>query len=173
MTKDILFIMTGGTIDAEAYADPKHPPKNAIPLKDSLVPMAVEELGYADDCRFFQWMMKDSKDFTEVEIYALSVFIKQRRANHIIMTHGTDRMAITASELSKQMAGSEKTIVITGSTVPLANGRGSDAPDNLRFAIETIEHLSAGVHVVMHCRHFRPGFFRKNLSTMRFEEIQE
>ncbi len=170
--KDILFIMTGGTIDAEAYPDPQHPPKNAIVLKDSLVPMAVEELGYAPDCRFFQWMMKDSKDFTEVEIYALSVFIKQRRAQHIVVTHGTDRMAQTAAELAKQMQGTGKTVILTGSMMPLANGRASDAYDNLRFAVETIDQLKPGVHVVMHQRLFAPGHFRKNRQTMRFEESE-
>jgi len=169
--KDILFIMTGGTIDAEGYADPEHPPKNAIPLKDSLVPMAVEELGYAPDCRFFQWMMKDSKDFTEVEIYALSVFIRQRRASHIIVTHGTDRMAQTAGELQKQLKDAQKTIILTGSMLPLANGSASDAPANLRFAIETIEQLPPGVHVVMHERLFVPGRFQKNIKNWRFEEI--
>jgi len=168
--RDILFVMTGGTIDAEAYPDPKRPPKKAFPLRDSLVPQAVEELGYADDCRFFQWMMKDSKDFSPAEIYAMSVFIEQRRAQHIIITHGTDRMPENSRELAKRMQGSGKVVIFTGAMLPLSNGRMSDAYDNLRYAIETIERLPAGVHVVMHGRLFSPATVKKNFAAQRFEE---
>ena len=168
--KDILIIMTGGTIDAEPYADPAHPPKHAIPLRDSLVPQAVEKLGHADDCRFFQWVMKDSKDFTKSELYAMSVFIKQRRAEHIIITHGTDRMPENSRELMRLMEGSDKTVVFTGAMVPLSNGKQSDAYDNLRFAIEQMESWPKGVHVVMHGKQFGPSRVRKNFTTRRFEE---
>ena len=168
--KDTLIIMTGGTIDAEAYPDPARPPKDAIPLKDSLVPGAIEELGYGEDCRFFQWMMKDSKAFTPAEIYAMSVFIKQRRAEHIIITHGTDRMAENSRELSRLMKDSGKVVAVTGSMLPLSNGRHSDGYDNLRYAIEHIESWPAGVHVVMHARKFDPSRLKKNFVTQQFEE---
>lgn len=172
MSRDILIIMTGGTIDAEAYPDPSRPPKNAFPLKDSLVPQAVEELGYSEDCRFFQWMMKDSKDFVSAEIYAMSVFIKQRRARYIIVTHGTDRMPETSRELAQLMKDSDKVVILTGSMLPLSNGRQSDAYGNLRFAIEQVETLPAGVHVVMHGRLFAPARLKKNFSTHQFEEAE-
>ena len=168
--KDILIIMTGGTMDAENCPDPARPPKTVITLKDSLVPLAVEELGYGSDCRFFQWMMRDSKEFTPAAIYAMAVFIKQRRAQHIIITHGTDRMAENSRQLAKEMQGSDKVVIMTGSMVPLANGRESDGYENLRYAVEHIESLPAGVHVVMHGRTFDPVRLQKNLSTQRFEE---
>jgi L-asparaginase len=171
MTKDILIIMTGGTIDAQPYADPARPPKNVQPLKDSLVPDAVATLGQDSECRFFQWMLKDSKDFTAAELHALAVFINARRADHIIVTHGTDRMAENSSELKKQMQGSNKTVIMTGSMLPLSNGRESDAYDNLLFAIEHIEALKPGVYVVMHTRLFEPGRFKKNFTTRKFEEV--
>lgn len=169
--KDILIIMTGGTIDAEAYPDPARPPKNAIPLKDSLVPQAVEEMGHAGDCRFFQWMMKDSKDFTSAEIYAMSVFVRQRRAEHIIITHGTDRMPENSRQLAELLKESGKTVIVTGAMLPLANGQASDGYENLRFAIERMEALAPGVHVVMHGRLFTPSKLRKNFTTRQFEEI--
>jgi L-asparaginase len=169
--KDILIIMTGGTIDAEPYPDPARPPKNVQPLRDSLVPDAVAALGHGKDCRFFQWMLKDSKDFTEAELHALAVFIKARRAEHIIITHGTDRMAENSIELSKKMKGSGKTVVMTGSMLPLSNGRISDGYDNLLYVIEHIETLKPGVYVVMHSRIFLPGKFKKNFTTRKFEEI--
>lgn len=168
--RDILFIMTGGTIDAEAYPNPARPPKKAIPLRDSLVPQAVAELGLTEDCRFFQWTMKDSKDFLPPEIYAMSVFIKQRRAAHVIITHGTDRMPETSRELDKLMQGSGKTVIFTGSMLPLANGRQSDAYENLRYCIGHIDTLAPGVHVVMHGRLFAPARLKKNFETKRFEE---
>ncbi|MFW0778006.1 MAG: asparaginase domain-containing protein [Rickettsiales bacterium] len=168
--KDILFMMTGGTIDAEAYADPARPPKQSIMLRDSLVSETVIALGYADDCRFFQWTMKDSKDFTVSELYAMAVFIKQRRAQHIIITHGTDRMPENSRILANELAETDKTIIMTGSMLPLANGVESDAPENLRYAIEHIESLPAGVHVVMHAQLFNPSRLIKNYDTFRFEE---
>jgi L-asparaginase len=170
MPKDILVIMTGGTIDAEPYGDPARPPRYAIPLRDSLVPRAVEELGYGADCRFFQWMMKDSKDFSPAEIYALAIFIEQRRAQHFIITHGTDRMPENSRELQKQLAGTEKTVVMTGAMLPLANGPASDGYDNLRAAIAHVEQWPPGVHVVMHGRRFDPQKVKKDFATRRFEE---
>jgi L-asparaginase len=169
--KDILFIMTGGTIDAEPYPNPASPPRHAIALKDSVVPDAVAALGLAGDCRFFQWMMKDSKDFTKDEIYALSVFVRQRRAMHIVITHGTDRMAEAARELSRLLKDSGKVVALTGAMVPLTNGAASDAYENLRFVIGEMETWQPGVYVVMHGRRFEAGRVRKNFTTMQFEEV--
>lgn len=170
--KDILVIMTGGTIDAEAYPDPANPPPNAVPLKDSAVPDALHAMGYDDDCRCYQWLMKDSKEFTERNLDELATMIRERRAQHIIITHGTDRMPENSRDLMKFLGSTDKTVIMTGAMIPLANGKESDGYENLRFAVENIEKWPPGVHVVMHGRRFDPARVRKNFSSLRFEEVR-
>ena len=168
--KDVLVIMTGGTIDAEAYPDPKNPPPNATPLRDSAVPDALHKLGYDDVCRCYQWLMKDSKEFTPKNIEILATMIRERRAKYIIVTHGTDRMPENSRALSAALGNTDKTIVITGSMIPLANGKDSDGYDNLRYTVDTIDSWPAGVHVVMHGKRFDSARVKKNFEALRFEE---
>ena len=53
----------------------------------------------------------------------------------MIVLHGTDTMAYTASALSFALQNLEKTVVVTGSQIPLVS-EGSDALANVKLAIE-------------------------------------
>jgi len=165
--KDCLVIMTGGTIDAEPY---KKTPRNVKLLEHSIVPDAVEELGLAKNCRFLQWLMKDSKDFKKSDAEQLAEFIEARRARHIVVTHGTDRMPQHSRRLEKLLEGTDKTVIVTGSMTPLTHGKRSDAYRNLRVAIEDGADWTAGVHVVMHGKHFHPKGLWKDPDAKRFHQ---
>lgn len=56
-----------------------------------------------------------------------------------VVLHGTDTMAYTASALSFMLAGLQKTVVLTGSQIPLVENR-NDAVDNLLGALTIAGH---------------------------------
>jgi len=57
-----------------------------------------------------------------------------------VVLHGTDTMAYTASALSFMLENLGKTVVVTGSQVPLAEAR-NDAVDNLLGALTIAGHF--------------------------------
>ena len=56
-----------------------------------------------------------------------------------VVLHGTDTMAFTASALSFMLEGLDKTVILTGSQIPLARVR-NDAADNLLGALMIAGH---------------------------------
>lgn len=191
MNKDTLIIMTGGTIDAEAYADPAHPPKVAEMLPNSLIPMTVTQMGHGERCDTLSWRAKDSKHFTDEDMADLARIIRTSRAKNIIITHGTDAMpensrrirALLMEEDKKlredAMAGPErfirgeapefdKRVIFTGAMMPLANGQESDAYQNLEFIFDHMDSWKPGVRAVMHAKCFDPVGLAKDFDTFTF-----
>lgn len=89
---------------------------------------------------------------------------------HIIVTHGTDRMAETARLLA-EAAIEDKTIVLTGAMIPYAFGTSSDGFFNLGSALAFAQVLPPGVYVAMNGRYFDWNKVRKNRQTGFFEEV--
>lgn len=58
-----------------------------------------------------------------------------------IIIHGTDTMAYTASSLSFMLENLNKTVILTGSMLPLAHAR-SDGPDNLIQSLFLASHYN-------------------------------
>ena len=87
----------------------------------------------------------------------------------IVITHGTDSIAETASFLESFDLG--KTIVLTGAMIPYSFGA-SDALFNLGSALAFAQVLSQGVYVAMNGKYYKAGMVKKNRSTGYFEAIQ-
>lgn len=85
--------------------------------------------------------LKDSSNMGREDWVGLAVAIAQRDADWdaFVVLHGTDTMAYTASALSFMLQGLEKTVVVTGSQIPLARTR-NDAVDNLLGALMVAGH---------------------------------
>ena len=64
----------------------------------------------------------------------------------VVITHGTDTMAYTASALSFMLAGVRKPVVLTGSQLPLGHPL-TDAVSNMRHAIVAAMQNVSGVYV--------------------------
>jgi len=193
MKKDVLVIMTGGTIDAEPYTDPAHPPKRATMLTHSMIPTTMEQMGFAQRCDFLPWRAKDSNDFTPEEMRDLAQIIRTSKARYVIVTHGTDAMADHSRDIMQRLQlpdsslrsdhpsgatvpfvrgewpSRDKVVVFTGAMVPLANGPRSDAYKNLHYICENMEGWKPGVRVVMHEKSFAPEGLKKNFATYTFE----
>ncbi|KAJ3287973.1 hypothetical protein HK104_008387 [Borealophlyctis nickersoniae] len=71
---------------------------------------------------------------------ATDIEVNYRLFDAFIVLHGTDTMAFTASALSFMMENLGKTIILTGSQVPLAEVR-NDAVDNLLGALTIAGHF--------------------------------
>jgi L-asparaginase/Glu-tRNA(Gln) amidotransferase subunit D len=183
----ILVIITGGTIDAEAYVDPANPPKIATMLDESAVPAALAQMNLARPYYCFLWLRKDSKEFTEADIKALAQVIKTSGHKDIVITHGTDRMVENSTALHRMLctpakqgearsvefgviAPSNYRIAFTGSMIPLANGNHSDGYRNLRFAMENIGDFPVGVWMAFEGKRFDPHRTIKDFDTYQFIE---
>jgi L-asparaginase/Glu-tRNA(Gln) amidotransferase subunit D len=162
---DTLFILTGGTIDAEPY---EQTPEYITPNRFSVIPAVVTAMHPEKTCGFFTWLLKDSKDFTREEIAELAEIIRGVDQPYIVITHGTDRMPENSRLLAELVGETTKTILFTGSMLPLMNGPESDGFTNLRFALEHVAELPKGVGVVMHGQYFYPERLRKDFEQMRF-----
>lgn len=78
----------------------------------------------------------------------------------VVVLHGTDTMAYSASALSFLLDGLAKPVILTGSQVPLAKAR-SDARENLIASLQLAAH--PGIHEV--CVYFAGKILRGNRST--------
>lgn len=156
MSTRILLIRTGGTIDAQSYADPKHPPHYVTPLApaDSLVARTIATCANHEQVAIHPWnaaqeaqFVKDGQLYTASDIDMLAEVIRSNPHACFILTHGTDSMAENARLLEEKLAGSKKIVVLTGAMVPLSM-QGSDGVETLAFAVAHATVQGAGVHVL-------------------------
>ncbi len=115
-------------------------------------------------------MMLDSLEMRDEDLAIIVYNVRKTPANHILLTHGTDRMVETARVLA-DAAMEGKTIVITGAMIPYAFGTSSDGFFNLGSALAFVQVLPPGVYVVMNGRYFPWDNVRKNRQTGTFEEL--
>jgi len=114
-------------------------------------------------------MMIDSLDMTSQDRDLIVHQCIQCEENKIIITHGTDTMAITAEVLAGHIKN--KTIVLTGAMIPIKFGS-SDGLFNMGCAMAFVQSLPPGVYVAMNGRYFTWDNVRKNRQTGIFEEIE-
>lgn len=159
----IRIFVTGGTFDKEyneltgqLFFQDTHLPE-MVKLGRCRLPVDVRTL-----------MMIDSLEMTEMDRELIGRHCQEADEDKIIITHGTDTMAETASVLSKMVK--EKTIVITGAMIPYKFGS-SDGLFNLGSALAFVQTLSPGVYVAMNGKYFAAGNVRKNKLTGEFEAL--
>ncbi len=141
--KKVLLMTTGGTIASQKGADGLSPV------------MAFEDLlGYMSDLRRnyiiegLDIFNLDSSNIQEEEWQAIARAVFKAIDNYdgIVITHGTDTMAYTASMLSYMLQNLKKPVVITGSQVPI-NNLLTDARNNLYTAFAAVDSGIPGVSV--------------------------
>ena len=77
-------------------------------------------------------------------------------------------MPDTARYLKAHLKRKSKTIILTGSMIPISGFSPSDAPFNLGFAIAKVLELPAGVYVCMNGQVFSPEEVAKVVREGRF-----
>jgi L-asparaginase len=160
---NIRIFITGGTFDKEynelngqLYFKDSHL-ADLLQLGRSRVPVVSRTL-----------MMIDSLDMSEQDRDLIAHQCNTCEETSIVITHGTDTMAVTASLLADKVKN--KTIVLTGAMIPIKFGS-SDGLFNLGSALAFAQTLPAGVYIAMNGRYFHANKVRKNKETGNFEEM--
>ncbi len=159
----IRIFVTGGTFDKE-YNELT----GDLFFKDTHV-QEMLRLGRCKlDLSISTLMMIDSLDMTDVLRSQISEACNSSKEDKILITHGTDTMAFTASVLADRVK--DKTIVLTGAMVPYKFGS-SDGLFNLGSALAYVQSLPHGVYVAMNGKIFDGKNVKKNKETGEFGEI--
>ncbi len=114
-------------------------------------------------------MMVDSLEMTDEDREMIAHNCLRSKFDKIIITHGTDTMALTAEKLAHSNIEG-KTIVLTGAMIPYAFGTSSDGFFNLGSSLAFAQMLAPGVYVCMNGRYFDWDKVKKNKKTGFFEE---
>ncbi len=163
----IHFIITGGTIDS--YYDGTK--DTAVPNKESILPNYLKSLKLKDGFIFTEVCMKDSRNLSKSDVRKVLKTIEQSKAKKIIITHGTYTMPDTAKYLQANLKDKNKTIILTGSMIPLVGFSPSDAGFNLGYSIAKVNELQAGIYVCMNGQVFSPDEVVKQLKDGKFGSV--
>ena len=143
MKKRILLLTTGGTIASKKTEEGLAPGITGEELADWL-----PHLKKAYDITVRDILHLDSSNIQPEEwrIIADSVFEEKDAYDGIVITHGTDTMAYTASVLSFMLPGINLPVVLTGSQLPIEHPL-TDGLENLRTAFSMAASGVRGVFV--------------------------
>ena len=127
--KHILLLTTGGTIASLPGGEGLEPQRSGVMERE------LEQLRTYYRITVKDVMCLDSSNIRPEEWKQLARQIYTLRGGYdgIVVSHGTDTMAYTASALTFMLPGIDLPVVFTGSQLPLADVL-SDGPDNLRTA---------------------------------------
>ncbi|MGW8268042.1 MAG: asparaginase domain-containing protein [Longimicrobiales bacterium] len=151
---------TGGSLD-KGYSTRE----SDFLVMDPQVGRILEEAKVSVRCEIEPLLRKDSLEITEEDRDLIVDRVRADPSRHVLITHGTDTMALTGRRLSG-IPG--KTIVLTGAMQPAAFVV-SDAAFNIGFALAALQTLPPGVYLAMNGRIFDPHDVRKNMELDRFE----
>ncbi|MEM9525450.1 MAG: asparaginase domain-containing protein [Bacteroidota bacterium] len=159
----IQIFVTGGTFDKEYnFVTGK------LYFQDSNLPEMPDRGRCTLDHNVRTLMMVDSLEITDQDRENIAHNCRRVKTKHILITHGTDTMEVTAAYLAKADI-KDKTIVLTGAMIPYAFGSSSDGFFNLGSALAFVQALPPGVYVAMNGRYFAWDQVTKNRSTGYFE----
>ena len=127
--KKILLLTTGGTIASMPGGEGLEPHRSDVMERE------LDQLRTYYDITVQDVMCLDSSNIRPEEWQFIARHIFEHRAGFdgIVVSHGTDTMAYTASAVTFMLKNIDVPVVFTGSQLPLADML-SDGPDNLRTA---------------------------------------
>ena len=142
MGKKILLLTTGGTIASRESS------RGLIPGDAGALALALERLGQHYDITVQDVMCLDSSNIRPQEWQQIARCVYENRLGYdgIVISHGTDTMAYTASAVTFMLPGINLPVVFTGSQVPLNNPL-SDGMDNLHTAFAMAASGRPGVFI--------------------------
>ena len=141
--KHILLLTTGGTIASRPTAEGLAPGLDgedlarSIPFLTASCTVAVRDILHLDSSNIQP---------EEWQLIARAVYDERSGYDGIVVTHGTDTMAYTASVLSFMLRGIPIPVVLTGSQLPIEHPL-TDALENLRIAFAMACSGAPGVFV--------------------------
>jgi len=151
---------TGGSLD-KGYSTKE----SGFVVGEPEIGKVLEEAGVSFDYEVESLLKKDSLELTDEDRESIFRKVAEDPAQQILITHGTDTMALTGQRLS-EIEG--KTIVLTGAMQP-ASFKHTDAHFNIGFALAALRTLPAGVYLAMNGSILDPHRARKNMDLDQFE----
>ena len=138
--KKILLLTTGGTIASMPGGEGLEPHRSDVMERE------LQQLRTYYDIAVRDVMCLDSSNISPEhwEQIARSVFESRAGFDGIVVSHGTDTMAYTASAVTFMLPNIDLPVVFTGSQLPLRDVL-SDGPDNLRTAFAMASSGCPGV----------------------------
>ena len=138
--KKILLLTTGGTIACTPGGE------GLEPRKADIMERELERLRSFYEITVKDIICLDSSNITpeEWQLIARSIFEAREDSDGIVVSHGTDTMAYTASAVSFMLPNIDLPVVFTGSQLPLTDML-SDGPANLRTAFAMAASGARGV----------------------------
>ena len=138
--KKILLLTTGGTIASVPGGEGLEPHRSGVMERE------LEQLRTYYDITVRDVMCLDSSNIRpqEWKFIAREVFENRMGFDGVVVSHGTDTMAYTASAVTFMLPDIDVPVVFTGSQLPLADFL-SDGPDNLRTAFAMAASGHSGV----------------------------
>ena len=140
--KHILLLTTGGTIACVPSSD------GLAPQRSSVMEQALDQLRHHYHITVKDVMCLDSSNIRpeDWQQIARCIFENRKQFDGIVVSHGTDTMAYTASAVSFMLPGLDACVVFTGSQLPLTDPL-SDGQDNLRTAFAMAATGHPGVFI--------------------------
>ncbi|MCI8650168.1 MAG: asparaginase [Anaerotruncus sp.] len=165
--KKVLLLATGGTIASTQGPDGLEPQPAPLELLH-----ALEEFRrwYQIDYRPILNLDSSNIQAEEWQLIARAVYQELSHYDGIVITHGTDTMAYTASMLSFMLQNLDKPVVLTGSQIPITS-RLSDARSNLATALAAVEQDVYGVSIAFNHKLIR-GCRAVKVRTMSFDAFE-
>ena len=138
--KKILLLTTGGTIASIPGGEGLEPHRSGVMERE------LNQLRTYYDITVRDVMCLDSSNIRpeQWQQIARHIFEERQGFDGVVVSHGTDTMAYTASAVTFMLPGIDVPVVFTGSQLPLADML-SDGPDNLRTAFAMAASGKAGV----------------------------
>ena len=127
--KKILLLTTGGTIASLPGGEGLEPQRSEVMERE------LNQLRTYYDITVRDVICLDSSNIRpeEWQLIATHIFEDREGFDGVVVSHGTDTMAYTASAVTFMLPDIDLPVVFTGSQLPLADML-SDGPDNLRTA---------------------------------------
>ena len=138
--KKILLVTTGGTIASVPGGEGLEPHRSDVMERE------LQQLRTYYDITVRDVMCLDSSNIRpeEWQLIAQEIFEQRTGYDGIVVSHGTDTMAYTASAVTFMLPNIDCPVVFTGSQLPLRDIF-SDGPDNLRTAFAMAASGKPGV----------------------------
>ncbi len=149
MKKRILMLTTGGTIASLPTEEGLAPGLGGAALT-GLLPSGVLE-HYQIEVRDILHLDSSNIQPEEWQTIAQHIFENRTEYDGIVITHGTDTMAYTASVLSFMLLGIAIPVVLTGAQLPMTHPL-TDGLENLRTALAMAASGTAGVFLAFNRR---------------------
>jgi L-asparaginase len=144
----MLILTTGGTID-KIYFDAS----SQFEVGDPTVPHIFEDVGAEIDYELISLFRKDSLEMTDEDREKIRQNCADTSHQQILITHGTDTMAMTAEVLAP------------------SRFRVTDAIFNVGTAVGALQSMANGVYIAMNGKIFEAGKVRKNRDAGKFETL--